>query len=167
MNCLQQSVHVLPLLGVRWRSKLNRRLSVPLQNPPEVSLVDRNQKIQAFAPKRTDEAFAKCIRLRCAHRCLQYTNTKVSERKVEQFGEDRVTVVKHKANACGSARISRNCWVVHSAVGWSVTLQCRIRREPTSIATKTWRMRNDAVTLTKKSHATIAWAWFRMNVAQR
>jgi len=35
-------------------------------------------------------------------------------------------------------------------------LQCRIRREPTSIATNTYSTWNDAVTEVKKSHATMA-----------
>ena len=34
-------------------------------------------------------------------------------------------------------------------VGWPVTLQCKIRREPISIATKTYRIRKVAVTHTK------------------
>src|SRR5579862_4710270 len=48
-----------------------------------------------------------------------------------------------------------------------VRLQCRIRREPISIATNTYRTRNDAVTETKKSQATISLAWFRTKVDHR
>src|ERR1700689_529142 len=42
-----------------------------------------------------------------------------------------------------------------------------MRREPTSMATKTYRTRNDAVTDTKKSQATIAYTWLRTKVVQR
>jgi hypothetical protein len=35
-----------------------------------------------------------------------------------------------------------------------------MRREPTSMATKTYRTWNEAVTETKKSQATMACAWF-------
>jgi hypothetical protein len=44
---------------------------------------------------------------------------------------------------------------------------CRIRREPISMATNTYSTRKVSVIDTKKSQATIAVAWFRMNVAQR
>ena len=45
-----------------------------------------------------------------------------------------------------------------SAVGCAVTLVCRIRREPTSMVTTTYRIRKLAVTEMKKSQATMALA---------
>jgi hypothetical protein len=50
----------------------------------------------------------------------------------------------------------RNCWIVHSAVGCTVTFEWRIRRMPTSRTTKTERTRKRAVTVVKKSQATTA-----------
>jgi hypothetical protein len=49
---------------------------------------------------------------------------------------------------------SRNCCRVHAAVGWDVTLKCRMRRVPISITMKTYTSRNLAVTVTRKSQAT-------------
>src|SRR4029077_8489848 len=49
---------------------------------------------------------------------------------------------------------SRNCCKVQAAVGWAVTLQCRMRRLPTSITTNTYSTRKPAVMATKKSAAT-------------
>jgi hypothetical protein len=46
-------------------------------------------------------------------------------------------------------------------------LRCRIRREPTSMATNTYRMRNVAVTEIRKSQATIPLAWLRTKVLHR
>jgi hypothetical protein len=46
------------------------------------------------------------------------------------------------------------------------TWQCRMRREPISIATNTYSSRKVTVIDTKKSQATIAFAWLRTNVAQ-
>ena len=45
---------------------------------------------------------------------------------------------------------SRNCCKVQAAVGWAVTLQCKIRRLPTSMTTNTYSTRNLAVMATKK-----------------
>ncbi len=50
--------------------------------------------------------------------------------------------------------------MVHSAVGWAVTLVWRIRRDPISMATKTYSTRIDAVTEAMKSRATMPLAWF-------
>src|SRR5262245_58922724 len=58
----------------------------------------------------------------------------------------------------------RNCCAVHSAVGCSVTFQCKMRRLPTSRTTKTYSTRKDAVTTMKKSVASTDRAWFRTNV---
>src|SRR5215471_8972639 len=49
---------------------------------------------------------------------------------------------------------SRNCCKVQAAVGCAVTLQCRMRRLPISITTKTYNQRKPAVIATKKSAAT-------------
>ena len=57
-----------------------------------------------------------------------------------------------------------NCCAVHSAVGCSVTFQCRIRRVPMFSTRNTYTTRKVAVTTTKKSHASVPWAWFRTNV---
>jgi ERCC4-type nuclease len=51
---------------------------------------------------------------------------------------------------------SRNSCIVQIVVGWGVTLQCTILREPISITTKTYSNWNRAVTATRKSQATIA-----------
>src|SRR4029077_16309352 len=61
---------------------------------------------------------------------------------------------------------SRNCCKVQAAVGWAVTLQCRMRRFQTSITTNKYSTRKPAVMATKKSAATMALAWLRTNVRQ-
>jgi len=52
---------------------------------------------------------------------------------------------------------SRNCCKVQAAVGWAVTLHCRMRRLPTSITTNTYSTRNPAVVAAKKSATTMPW----------
>src|SRR4029077_9137499 len=59
---------------------------------------------------------------------------------------------------------SRNCCKVQAAVGWAVTLHCRMRRLPTSITTNTYSTRKPAVMATRKSAATMAFACWRTNV---
>jgi hypothetical protein len=58
-------------------------------------------------------------------------------------------------------------WRAQAAVGCRVTLTCTSRRLPTSITTKTYSTLNPAVTVTKKSQASIAWAWFHTKVLHR
>jgi hypothetical protein len=53
------------------------------------------------------------------------------------------------------------------AVGVRFTLTCASRRVPCSMTTNTYSVRNVAVKATKKSHATIAFAWFFRKMDQR
>jgi hypothetical protein len=41
------------------------------QDAAKMTLVDRNQKVQAFAPDGSDQTFAECIRRGRSHRRLQ------------------------------------------------------------------------------------------------
>jgi hypothetical protein len=50
--------------------------------------------------------------------------------------------------------------LIHSALGCGVTFTWASGRVPCSMTTNTYSSQNVAVTATKKSHATIAFAWF-------
>src|SRR3954469_12338891 len=120
------------------------------KNGANMPLAHRDHEVQAFAPDGADDAFAEGIRLWNAHRCFQDRQPHRLKRAVNPFRVDRVVIVDHES-------ILLVAWADHpkwlgsrDAVGCAVTFQCRIRRVPTSRTTNAYRMRNAAVTTTKK-----------------
>jgi hypothetical protein len=77
---------------------------------------------------------------------------------IDRGGIDAVSIVEDERMGRLGSNDLANCWIVHSAVGCSVTFQSRIRRVPTSRTMKTYRMRKRTVTVVKKSQATTACA---------
>src|ERR1700677_705965 len=90
-----------------------------------MSLVERDQIIQTLAPDRADQAFAECVRFRSPNWCFQDSNAEAFKLFVQRRREDGIPVVNHKTIGMMNARNSRNCWIVHSAVGCSVILLAR------------------------------------------
>jgi hypothetical protein len=88
------------------------------------------------------------------------------KRAIDTFRVDGVQIVAHKSLRLAPRTIIRHCCAVQSAVGCAVTFQCRIRLVPSSSTTKTYTMRNVAVTTTEKSLASTHRVWFPTNVLQ-
>jgi len=109
-------------------------VSDPLrQDPAQLFLTQWNHEIQTFATYCSYQTFAVGVRLGCAHRRAQLPHPKSLELFVHLGCEDRVAVPYEKAVGMFARNRSRNCCRIHSAVGCAVTLQCTIRRVPTSI----------------------------------
>ena len=140
----------ISLLRNRRRYRLRNAWSEASVGPPAIVMrdpfvkqstkmlfSDRNYPIEALAPNRADQPFAIGICLRYPHGRLQHRQTQRTDGTIDAFGIDGVAVVNDPSIGCSPDTAIRNCCALHSAVGWSVTFQCRIRRVPTSNTTNT------------------------------
>jgi|HubBroStandDraft_4_1064222.scaffolds.fasta_scaffold21559_2 hypothetical protein len=109
------------------------------QRHPQISLVQRDHEIQVLPPHRSNQPFTICIRLWCPHWSAQNLQFKITFQFLVQLPrEDRVAIVDQELLAVVTGKGSRNCCNVQAAVGWSVTLECKILRVPISSSTKTY-----------------------------
>jgi hypothetical protein len=78
----------------------------------------------------------------------------VRETDIDFLREDAIPIVNEEA--VGMIGLPGIACSGYPAVGWAVTLWWRILRDPISMTTKTYRVRNVAVITTKKSQATMS-----------
>ena len=102
-----------------------------------MSLVDGDEPVETLAAHRTDQSFTEGVRLRRPHRRLEHVPAHRHDRSVHAGRIDAVPIVEDEPVDVSGVITMRNCWMVHSAVGCSVTFQWTIRRVPTSRTTKT------------------------------
>jgi hypothetical protein len=102
-----------------------------------VTLAKRNDPIETLSANGPDQSLAECVGLGRSGRRLQHTYAEAFQFPIDALRKDRVPVVNQEAIRMIEGQRFPNCWMVHSAVGCSVTLKCKIRREPISIATNT------------------------------
>ena len=62
-----------------------------------MAFAEWDQEIQAFSPYRADQAFTESVGLRCSKRCLQNTNAKTLQCRVQVRGEDSIAVMDDEA----------------------------------------------------------------------
>lgn len=67
----------------------------PLKDPSKMPLIERNHEIQAFAPHRPHQAFAKRVRLRCAYRRSENRQTHRRQRSIDAIRIDAVAIGNH------------------------------------------------------------------------
>jgi hypothetical protein len=67
------------------------------QNELEMSLMERNQEIQALATQTPAKTFAQRIRFRRPHWRSQYAHTHACYLFVQFLGEDAISVVNHES----------------------------------------------------------------------
>ena len=83
----------------------------------QVPLVQRDEIVQTLATDGADEPLAKGVRLRRTNWSFEDAQAEASESSIHVGREDRIAVVDHEAIRMVEHRDSRNCCVVHSAVG--------------------------------------------------
>jgi hypothetical protein len=107
------------------------------KNPSEMSLVNGDQPVQTLPTHRADQSFANALA------CGVHTGVFSTCRAVDAIARSTVAAKmlsrSWRTNRWDVSGVMtmRNCWIVHSAVGCSVTFQWRIRRVPTSRTTNT------------------------------
>ena len=137
----------------------------PSQDGSQMSLRHRNHPVQAprrMVPiTRSQMAFAFGLAWAIAARKprLQWNCPGASRRCV--------TVVDHVVVILGITDNLAQLLQCPGSTGVGRTFRCARRREPCSITTNTYSKRNVAVTVMKKSHARMAFAWFFRKVDQR
>ena len=96
------------------------------------------------------------------HACKQAARRAALSKKVPRRG-------RAAKNLCGclKAHASRNCCTTQSALGFRVTLKCRIFRRSWPMTKKQYRTPNVSVGTVKKSIAAMASRWFLRNVSHR
>jgi hypothetical protein len=62
-----------------------------------MSLIDRNDEIQAFAPDGPNDSLAESIGGRCSDRSSESANTEIPQRRIDSGGENRVAVMDHES----------------------------------------------------------------------
>jgi len=133
----------------------------------EMSIIQWNQVIQTLAANSPDHPLAICIRHRTSNRSFQYLQTKPIQCLVH-LGRENSVVVVEQITMAGSA--IEECPELLSCPlrRWMV---CYVAMQDSTRANlnrdKYIKYRNVAVTEVKKSHATMALAWFWMNVVHR
>ena len=131
----------------------------------EMPLIERDHPIETLTTDGSDQAFAITVRLWRSQWRLHYVQAHRVQRGVDVRRVDAVAVVYEEARPSAVTH-SRNCWIVHAAVGCAVMFQCTKRRVLRSSTTNTWRTRKRAVAVTEKSQASSSRAWLRMKVRQ-
>ena len=106
------------------------------QDSCQLSFVEDQQPIQAFAADGADPPLGVGVRLRGAWWATEYWDLRVSEHVVEAGGERRIAIPDQEPETAGplpaGIRKVRACWVTQSPVGCRVTLRMWTWREPTS-----------------------------------
>lgn len=123
---------------------------------PGVPFVERDEIVEALPADRANQSFAEGIGGRDSSRSLQDVDAEAFQFAVEARRKDPVAVVNQESVRMAGGEGLAELPDGPIGGGWAVTLVCSIRRDSISMATKTYRTRNVAVTDTKKSQATTA-----------
>lgn len=67
-----------------------------LEKSPQVPLIQRDQKVQAFAANRADQSLTERVRLRSLEGRLQYLQVHRLQSRIQLGGVDAVLIVEHK-----------------------------------------------------------------------
>src|SRR6267143_2044518 len=90
--------------------------------------VEHDHMIEAFATNGANHPLDVGSLPRRA-RCRQdFANVHVSHVFSEVIAKDRIAVAQEVARELAKGNASRSCCPVQSAVGWAVTLKCKMRR---------------------------------------
>src|SRR5579862_1523480 len=120
--------------------------------------VEHEHMVQALAPNRTNDALDVGPLPGGSRGTEHFLDTHVSHLSPEGIAEDRIAVAQQVARELVKGKASRSCCPVHSAVGWAVTLQCRMRRRSWASTRNTYRTWKRRVGTVRKSMETNCWA---------
>jgi hypothetical protein len=67
------------------------------QDLPQMPLIERNEMVETFATRRSDQSFAKRVRLRDASRCFQHAKPHRPQGVVNRGGKHGIAIVHHEA----------------------------------------------------------------------
>jgi hypothetical protein len=124
--------------------------------------------VQAFGPDRAYPPARRMRSLAEPDRGLDDVYAFGAEDLIEGAGELGVPVPDHEPDCfepLPTARL-RACWVTHAESGFRVTPRMCTRRDRSSMAKSTYRVRSESVSTVKKSNARIPRAWARRNSLQ-
>jgi hypothetical protein len=131
----------------------------------QVGFAEWNHEIEALPSNGTDQSLTERVCLGRPDRCLQGAHPEAFSiqhpDKVKRAGHG------HEARTGRGDRRRGLPELMEGPFSSWMRGGIDVKREPISIATKTYSIRNVAVTEMKKSQATIAWAWLCTNVLQR
>lgn len=105
-----------------------------------MSRVERDQPVQTFPTYRPDQPFTERIGLRCPYGGFQHAQPNGRDRTIDRRRVDCIAVVHSNRCPVSPVITARQCSMVQSAVGCSVTFQWTIRRVPPSSTTNTSRL---------------------------
>src|ERR1700716_1221058 len=103
-------------------------IQIRTQDTAEGGFVEHEHMVQALAPNRTNDALDVGPLPGGSRGAQHFVDTHVSHLSPEGIAEDSIAVAQQVARKLVKGNASRSCCPVHSAVGWAVTLQWRMRR---------------------------------------
>jgi hypothetical protein len=130
---------------------------VGAEQPLQVAAAEHEHPVQALGPDRADPPLGEGVRPR-ARIGVSMIHTP-SERNTSSKGpenfESRSRIRKQVPASRSPTTRLRACWVTHADSGLRVTPRTCTRRDPSSIANSTYRVRSASVSTVKKSNASI------------
>ena len=87
------------------------------QNETKVPFVHRDEVIDTLPADGPNESFAEGIRFWGLDRCFQRSQSEIVQHQIERRRKDRIVIVNDEPVRMDVCEDSRNCCVVHSAVG--------------------------------------------------
>ena len=101
---------------------------IPGQGAPQMCFVEHDEVIETLATQRTDQALRIGVLPGAAWTRDHLRNVHVGHAALKHLAVDRVAISQQPSGSAVVRKASTTCWAAHSAVGWSVTAQCTIRR---------------------------------------
>src|SRR5450756_1659589 len=134
-------------------------LGVGPERAVEMPPTEDEGPVEALGPDRLDHPFRVRVRFRCLDR--RADDPDPLRRSTVSNGPVNFASRSRMRNRAGLVRASsprarlRACWVTHAESGCAVAGLTWIRRLPSSMNTRTYRVRSQAVSTVKKSQAMI------------
>lgn len=131
----------------------------------QMPLMERNEMVETFATRCSDQSLAKCVRLRDAGRGFQHPQVHRFQRVVDGGCEHGIAIVHHEpVRFVAGQHVSK---LQRRPLGRRMLRDIPMQN-PTGadLQQQEHTRRNVAVTATKKSQANVSRAWFRTNVLQ-
>src|SRR5260370_18015038 len=106
---------------------------VVAERPAEMWFVQRDDVVEDLSPATSDPSLRDSILPRCLYARPFALQSRCLQERDHLVVECRIAIEDHIPIRTPSGKPSRSCWTTQSAVGWRVTLKCRILRRPCSI----------------------------------
>src|SRR6267142_1868077 len=103
-------------------------IQIRTKDMTEGRFVEHEHMVQALTAESNQSRARRRLAAGGSRGAQHFLDTHVSHLSPEGIAEDSIAVAQQVARKLIKGKASRSCCPVHSAVGWAVTLQCKMRR---------------------------------------